>query len=150
MKNIFKLIMIVCLFFLTACAVQKRTPSGETPDQIIKSCGHISSNETSRSALDAEDVLYTLQIDCSKDGRLNPEDGHVLTAFEYGEVRPQQKRWLKSLHKKAVSTEMKAAALPYVCAKYQSESDPCLTFKNVYGINPQFSTPTSQGLNNAN
>lgn len=149
MKNIFKLTLIISLFFLAACAVQKRTPSGALPDQNIKSCGIISSNETSRSALDTEDVLYTLQIDCNNDGKLNPEDGHVLTAFEYSEVKPQQKKWLKELHKKAVSTQMKAAALPYVCVKYQAEVDPCPTFKNTYGVNPKFATPLGQGLINA-
>lgn len=147
MKNIFKLIMTVSLFSLAACAVQKRTPSGETSDQNVKSCGLISSNETSRSALDTEDALYTLQIDCNKDGKLNPEDGHVLTAFDYKEVTPQQKSWIKKWHKDFVVSLKKASAQPYVCVRYKAEADPCLTFKNVYGIDPIFS---SRSINNEN
>ncbi len=147
MKNIFKLTLIVSLFFLTACAIQKRTPSGASPDQSIKSCGLISSNETSRSALDTEDVLYTLQIDCNNDGKLNPEDGHVLTAFEHSEIKPQQKSWIKKWHKDFVLSQKKASALPYVCVRYKAKADPCLTFKNVYGIDPVFS---SRRINNEN
>ena len=146
-KKLLKFFSLLGLVFFAACAVQKRTPSGAVPDLNVKSCGLISPNETSRTALDAMDVLYTLQIDCNKDGKIAQEDAHILAAFEYNEVRAQQKIWLKNLHKKAVLAEKKASALPYVCANYKAEADPCLTFKNVYGIEPVFS---SQGLNNAN
>lgn len=147
LKRLLKLFKLTSLIFLAACAVQKRTPSGAVPDLNVKSCGLISSNETSRTALDAVDVLYTLQIDCNKDGKIGQEDAHILAAFDYSEVRQEQKNWLKSLHKKVVLVEKKASALPYICVQYKAEADPCLTFKNVYGIEPVFS---SQGAVNAN
>lgn len=151
-KNLKFLSVHALLIFLAACAVQKRTPSGAVPDLNVKSCGLISSNETSRTALDAIDVLYTLQIDCNKDGKIGQEDAHILAAFEYNEIRPQQKSWLRNLHKKVVLAEKKASALPYVCVKYKAEADPCLTFKNIYGIEPAFSDQkqSNQGQNNAN
>ena len=146
-KNFLKFISVLGIVFFTACAVQKRTPSGAVPDFNVKSCGLISSNETSRNALDAVDVMYTLQIDCNKDGKIGQEDAHILAAFEHNEVRPQQKSWLRKLHKKAVLAEKKASAMPYLCVNYKAEADPCLTFKNVFGVEPVF---LSQGQNNAN
>ncbi len=151
-KMLLNFLSVSSLVFLTACAVQKRTPTGAVPDHNVKSCGLISSNETSRTALDAGDVLYTLQIDCNKDGKIGQEDTHILAAFEYSEVRPEQKIWLKNLHKKAVLAEKKASALPHVCVKYKAEADPCLTFKNVYGVEPEFTSQVHsiQGQHNAN
>lgn len=147
--NSLKFFTIIFTALLAACALQKRTPSGAVPDLTIKSCGLIAFNETSRTALDNVDVLYTLQNDCNKDRKIGPEDGPILTAFEYDEVNPQQKKWLRNLHKRAVLEEKKASALPYVCVDYQAEADPCLTFKNVYGINPTFSSDQSRSQQEA-
>ena len=150
-----KLSAIAAFLMLASCGhnkpvadlnqVSDRAPSNERT-QAVKSCGYLTSSETSRNAVDVnsdakiDDRFIVLQVDCNKDGVVDLDSEKQIVGVPTYLVSPQQKGWITRWRKIAIKQQRNQAAKPYVCMDYTAWSDPCTSGKNVYGVSPKFSS----------
>lgn len=133
-----KLSIIAALLMLASCGHNPVASTESNYDRMpsstkeIKSCGLLSTTETVRNAVDAEDRLYSLQISCAN-------KAEVAVGFPMNQIHPSQKGWITRWRKTAVKAQKNPSAKPYVCATYQAAYDPCAANKSVYGYAPEFS-----------
>jgi len=149
MKSLF-LISVTVLFF--ACTHKNhsddRSPSGviQSGYQQVTQCGELSYGESNRVALNAEDVMYNLALDCNRDRKVDAQDQYLAVGFPISQMSPQQKGHITRFTRAAVIQQKKYSARPYVCAKFQIAQDPCVSQKSAIGYNPSFTSKIEKVL----
>lgn len=145
MKKLLVLLVITSWFGCSSKPVDSdefnnRTPANIAAAQVINKCGEVGYNETSYSALNPEDVMYIMRLDCNLNRQIDREDGGVVIGLPVNELKPQQKAWLTRWKKMAVRSQKNALASPYLCMKVTATQDPCLSKKSVLGFKPSFTS----------
>lgn len=120
----------------------ERIPNSEPvpATNIINACGEIQYSENSYAALDSDDVMYVLKLDCNHDRKISVEDNNLIIGIPITELRPQQKAWLTRWKKLAIQAAKKSSANPYLCMHVETLNDPCLNGKSVLGYKPRFTS----------
>lgn len=153
-----KIYVIAAIALLASCSHNPVADNGHpafdrAPSAVseVMSCGRLGSTETSRNAVDVnpfekiDDRLFTLQVDCNKDGVVNSVKENRYVGIPVNQVSPQQKGWITRWRKIAVKVQKDQAAKPYLCMKYQAAYDPCAANRDVYGMAPKFSSKINFG-----
>ena len=127
---------------------EDRTPSGviQSGLQQVTECGELSYSESNRTALNQEDVMYNLALDCNRDRKVDTKDRYLAVGFPLSQMSPQQKGHITRFTRAAVMQQKKYSAKPYVCAKFQVEQDPCVSRKSAIGYNPSFTSQIEKVL----
>lgn len=149
MKSLF-IILVTVLFF--SCMhknhFDERGPSGaiQSDFQQITECGELSYGETNRIALNQEDIMYNLALDCNHDRKVDAHDKQLAVGFGLNQINPQQKGHIARFTRMAVMQQKKYSAKPYVCVRFQAEQNPCVSLKSTMGYNPSFTSKVDDVL----
>lgn len=118
-----------------------RMPSSVSKNRLksVFKCGKIEYSESNYFAKDSGDNMYSVALDCNKDGRVNKADGFRAINIPESFVAPEYKTWLTTWKRQIVKQSKRARAKPFLCVSAEVSSDPCMSRKNVIGFNPTFS-----------
>ncbi len=119
-----------------------RMPSSVANSSRLKSifkCGKIEHSESNYFANDSGDNMYSVALDCNKDGRVNKADGYRAINIPESFVSAEYRTWLTTWKRQIVKQTKRARAKPFLCVSAEVSSDPCVSRKNVIGFNPEFS-----------
>ncbi len=118
-----------------------RSPSSVSKSRLksIFKCGKIELSESNYFAKDSGDTMYSVALDCNKDGRVNKADGYRSINIPESFVSAEYKTWLTKWKRQIVKQSKRARAKPFLCVSAEVSSDPCVSRKNVIGFNPEFS-----------
>lgn len=143
MKKIF---LLLVLLFVSSCAQKEfssevaRNPSAESLKAFksFRECGEVSYSESTYNAINPEDIMYNMALDCNRDLKVDDKDQFLSIGIPIEQIRPGQKRWIKSFTRKAIMAKKEKNAKPYMCIKFKSVDNPCLSRRSSVGYQPEF------------